>query len=82
MARFDTDTIKRWERMASDWLIAHTSTSIDVANVLTGRDAWTVAARCGITAEAYRDDKVTDGHIQTALERIFPNAVFQDKKLY
>lgn len=51
--------------------------------IATGRDAWTVAHRAGITRHAYglgRD--VNDAHIQTVLERVFPNAVFRDPKRY
>jgi hypothetical protein len=36
----------------------------------------------GITREAYADRSVTDGHIQTALGKIFPAAKFLDKKVY
>jgi hypothetical protein len=80
MTKFSADTIKRWEQMASDWLAANTS--IGVGDILTGRDAWTVAHRCGITNEAYKDRSVIDAHIQTALQSIFPNAEFKDKKRY
>lgn len=81
MARFDKQTTDRWAGMARQWLgkyhPQHSPNSI-----VQGVDAWTVAHRCGITREAYKDRTVTDGHVQTALEAIFPNVVFKDKKVY
>lgn len=53
------------------------------SDILTGRDAWTIAHRAGVTEEAYSMGRdITDGHIQTALQKIMPNAVFKDKKVY
>lgn len=80
MAKFDKETIERWRGMARDWM--HVNCEFEPMSVLAGRDAWAVAARCGITREAYADRSATDGHIQTALEKIFPNVVFRDKKVY
>ncbi len=80
MARFDGNTVERWRGMASDWL-SHAG-KMTCADITTGKDAWTVAHRAGITNEAYEDRSVVDAHIQTALESIFPNAVFRDKKVY
>ena len=52
-------------------------------DILSGRDAWTVAFRAGVTRHAYALSRnVHDGHIQTALERIFVNAKFLEKKRY
>jgi hypothetical protein len=68
-----------WTDKAAAFLSAHGFTLNDVK---TGVDAWAVAHRSGITKEAYEDANVYDAHIQTALERIFPNAVFKDKKVY
>ena len=51
--------------------------------VTAGRDAWFIAHRTGIVRASYdvgRD--VVDAHIQTALQRIFPNVVFLDAKRY
>ena len=79
--RFDKDTLARWNKQAADYLTAHHG-HMTPDHILHGRDAWTVAHRAGITAEAYKDREVVDAHIQTALERIFPNAVFKDKKVY
>jgi hypothetical protein len=63
------------------WLKDHAK--VTRHDVKTGRDAWAVAHRAGIVTAAYdvgRD--VVDAHIQTALQRIFPNAVFKDAKRY
>lgn len=79
MAKFDNATVDRWRQQAEDWLTVRGHT---LEGVKTGLDAWAIAHRADITKEAYQDRTVTDGHIQTALEKIFPNAVFKDKKLY
>ena len=79
MTRFNAQTIAQWTDLATAWLAPHNLTP---AAILTGRDAWTVAARCGINDHAYSDRTVTDGHIQTALQSVFPNAVFEDRKVY
>ncbi len=79
MARFEKLQIESWTERAELFLstIGHSCKAVKL-----GRDAWTVAHRTGITKEAYLDHSVTDGHIQTALETIFPNAHFHDKKRY
>lgn len=51
-------------------------------DVKTGADAWAIAHRAGITQDAYQDREITDAHIKTVLQRIFPNAVFRDKYTY
>jgi len=79
MAKFDKETVARWTKMAKEFLDAR---DISITSIETGVTAWLVAHKCGITDEAYKDRTVTDGHIQTALEAIFPNAVFRDKKVY
>lgn len=79
MVKFDKATVNRWTCMAEDWLSGR---DMFRDGILTGAVAWGVAHRAGITAEAYADRSVTDGHIQTALEAIFPNAVFKDRKVY
>lgn len=59
------------------------SKGLTLADVTTGRDAWAVAHNAGIASHAYALSRdVFDSHIQTALEAIMPNAVFQDKKRY
>ena len=72
--------IETYRGMARGWMKANGYTSRDVT---TGRSAWAIAHKCGITNHAYglsRD--VVDAHIQTVLARIFPDAVFQDAKRY
>ena len=75
------ENIPSWTIQVEHWLKVNATTTRH--DVKTGRDAWIVAHRAGVTHAAYdlsRD--VTDGHIQSALERVFPNAVFQDRKVY
>lgn len=78
--KISTDTRARWTGMAEGWLRHNRSeTRYDV---MTGKDAWNIAHQCHILREAYNDRTVIDAHIQTALEDIFPNAVFLDRKVY
>jgi hypothetical protein len=52
-------------------------------DVTSGLEAWQVAHRAGIVRHAYDIHRsITDAHVQTALEAIFPYAVFKDKKRY
>lgn len=68
--------------LAEQWL-ASVAPHLTRETIATGRDAWTVAHRAGITQAAYNEGRdVVDAHIQTALERVFPNAVFRDAKRY
>ena len=79
--KINEETLSKWRAKADGWLMNHGNL---IANqITTGLDAWTVAHNAGITLEAYDMSRdITDAHIQTALERIFPNAVFRDKKRY
>lgn len=78
--KFDKKTLERWERSASDFLACY---GMEREEVTTGQDAWGVAHRTGIYREAIAmDASVVDAHVQTALERIFPNATFKDPKRY
>jgi hypothetical protein len=79
MSKFDKDTVLRFKAMAKEFLEAR---GLFLTDIETGRDAWTVAHQSGIISEAYTDRTVVDGHVQTALESIFPNAVFKDPKRY
>ena len=79
MAKFDKAVVNRWTCAAEDYLSGR---DMFREGILTGRDAWEVAHRCGIVREAYADSSVVDAHIQTALEVIFPNAVFLDRRVY
>ena len=47
MAYFDKETVTRWTKQAADWLEA--KLPVTLADVKTGRDAWTIAHRAGIT---------------------------------
>ena len=59
------------------------SKGLSLSDIQTGRDAWAVAHNAGIASHAYALSRdILDSHIQTALESIMPNAVFQDKKRY
>lgn len=79
--------LDNWEERARQWLIDHAAKTghplARLEDVDRGVDAWAVAHSAGLTREAYdmgRD--INDAHIQTALEKIFPNAYFKDKKRY
>ncbi len=80
MAKFDKNTVQTWADDCAAWL--ENRHKLKLVDIKTGRDAWAVAHQTGVTREAYSDRSVTDGHIQTALESIFPNAVFNDRKAY
>jgi len=82
MAKFDSDTIARWTKMADAWLAISPFGVIDRDKVLIGANAWRVAHHSGITAEAYADRSVVDAHIVTALKQMFPNAEFTDTYSY
>jgi hypothetical protein len=83
MAKIAADTVTAWRARCEDWLAAHPTVRATLADIKTGRDAWTVGHCSGVVREAYdmgRD--IHDAHIQTALQAIFPNAVFRDAKRY
>ena len=82
MAKFDSETIARWTKMADAWLASNPFGVIDRNKVLTGAHAWRVAHQSGISEEAYDDESVVDAQIVTALKQIFPNAEFKDKYSY
>jgi hypothetical protein len=79
MAKIPSATVERWRTLARDYMGNLESTP---ERIWTGREAWVIADRVGISREAYQDRTITDGHIQTALEKIFPNAMFLDRKAY
>lgn len=56
--------------------------NITRSTIIVGVDAWTLAHRVKFTDWAYAQPGLNDAHIQTALQRIFPNVVFKDKKRY
>jgi len=77
--KISSETVEKWRGWATEWLIDAGFTPEDMT---AGVDAWTVAHRSGIVKDAYSDPTVVDAHIQTALEKIFQNVVFKDKKVY
>lgn len=81
MAKLDNFVCK-WRADCVAWLAQH-APNISLDAVTTGRDAWAIAHRAGITKEAYDISRdVVDAHIQTVLQKIFPKAVFRDAKRY
>jgi len=83
MAKIDKDTVSRWRIKCAAWLAARPIQKLSLGDVKTGSDAWLVAHQTGIAKEAYDMDRnITDAHIKTALQSIFPNAVFKDKYYY
>lgn len=74
------DHTDEFTAMAREFLKPHNLTLDDIK---TGRDAWQVAHRSGISRIAYDTSRdITDAHIVTVLRRIMPNAVFADKYHY
>lgn len=70
--------IPDWTARADTWLAGH---NLKRDDVVVGADAWYVAHKTGFWREA-NDAGMNDGVVRTALEKIFPNAVFKDKKTY
>lgn len=94
MAKINGETLEKLRKMAvafmangDNWADKQPK---DCAMVDNGSLAWTIASRCGITAYCYGDTSrdlpgipgCVDAHIKTALQYIFPNAVFRDKYAY
>lgn len=81
------ETVVRWTKMVDDWMTKNAGI-LDPYGVSTrdhiidGASAWTLVHRSGVLDEAYKDRSVVDAHIQTAMEIIFPNVRFLDKKVY
>jgi len=72
--------IADWSARADSYLANRAMIREDIKS---GVDAWTVAHCIGATREAYGADRdILDAHIQTALARVFPQAVFKDAKRY
>lgn len=80
MPKISKQTVEAWRKRVSDWLADNHNAS--PSDVKTGSQAWGIAHTLGIVREAHEDRSVLDAHIQTALEQIFPNAVFKSKKIY
>jgi hypothetical protein len=83
MSKIPSAIVADWRERATRWLVENTKNATSCTDVKTGRDAWLVAHRAGLCAEAYAMSRdIHDAHIQTALEKVFPNAVFRDAKRY
>ena len=71
------EMFERWDKYARLFLHEHYGLKPD--DIKTGSDAWSIASKLDFTREAYAMDRsINDAHIKTALQRIFPNAVFKD----
>lgn len=94
MALISVEHIENFKSLAVEWL-ADGSKFADgkgrtLADVKTGRDAWHIASRAGITDICYGNTAKDlpgipdchDAHIKTALAKVFPNAEFADKYSY
>lgn len=73
MATIPQETVARWTKWVD---LELANRKLSRGDIKTGRDAWSAASICGILRDAYSDNAIKDAHIQTALKRIFPNAVF------
>lgn len=82
MPKINTLIINKWRSMCEAWL-AGSPEAATCSSIITGGDAWFVAHAAGVVREAYAmGQDIHDAHIQTALQRIFPNVVFRDAKRY
>ena len=78
--KIDKATFERWNKYCQLFVAEH---SLQIEDIKTGIDAWNIAHRLDIPREAYAiDNSIVDAHIKTALQKIFPNAVFKDKYHY
>lgn len=85
MARIDAATADRWRALIDAYLDQQRTPlgeGVTRHTIQTGSGAWAIAHNAGVTREAYADRSILDAHIQTALEKIFPNAKFKDRKVY
>ena len=79
MAKFSKVQVSQFEVKCQNWLAQR---GFKLTDVVSGIDAWTTFRESGCQDIAYSDRSVVDAHIQTAMEQIFPNVVFKDKKVY
>ena len=67
----------------ADTYLSNLAEPLERSAIASGRDAWSLAHKAGITQHAYALSRdIYDAHIQTALGVVFPNAIFKDKKVY
>ena len=79
MTKISAETVQNWMDRADAYL---TKTDYTIADVREGAHAWALANILGFTREAYEDRTVVDAHIKTALQKVFPDAVFKDRYTY
>lgn len=80
--RINNETIENWKKLATEYLSARNYSRNDIT---TGTDAWLIFSHAINTRDnnVYADRTITDGHIQTALAKVFPNAIFKNiRKIY
>jgi hypothetical protein len=87
MAHIEKHVVSAWIAKVDSWFEANYGVTdrhgiTDRTHVVRGVDAWSIAHRVGIMEEAYKNPKTVDAHIQTALEKVFPNVRFKDPKVY
>jgi len=80
MPKIPNATVDAWCERAERYLVDNHG--ITRGGIQHGVDAWAVAGKIGLLREAYEDRTVLDAHIQTALQRVFPNCAFRDAKVY
>jgi hypothetical protein len=72
--------LEQYEQMVAATLAQY---GVAKGSITEGWQAWRVAGKAGVLDDAFAISRdITDGHIQTALEKIFPAAVFKDPKRY
>lgn len=81
MAKFSPADVEKFKNMNKVFLEKNYPDLV-LADIKTGHDAWTIASRSGMLNICYSDRTVYDAHIQTVLEKIFPNVRFISKKVY
>lgn len=87
MALIGAEYIEQFKSLADIWLAER---DLSRGQVTAGTDAWHIAFKAGITDICYGNtskdlpgiENCVDAHIQTALQKVFPNVVFRDKKVY
>ena len=77
MSKISKETVESWkaqflERFSEEHRLSVTS----------GWEAWNVFHHFKWSEIYQQDRNVLDAHIQTALEKVFPNCVFLSKKVY
>lgn len=87
MALINNDYIAQFRKLAADFLADGSRFADGKArqceDIQQGVTAWEIAHRVGIVSLCYAEiPACCDAYIKTALQRIFPNAVFADNYRY